>query len=271
MLKVFIFCFAITCLSCGGNGHAGFNRKSENVNKPENSTSSETGSSAAEKVFIRSADGTIIVGSFIKAKKEGSAPAVLLLHQWQANRHTFDDLAERLANLGLSSLSIDGRGFGESTKQENGKSVTAERTSQAVEQMLEDVKASVNFLRTKQGVDPKRVAIIGASYGSSLALLYAANFDQEVKGLILLSPGLNYFGNMDTTAAIKKYGDRPILMFAAEDDPESANAVRRLKELSGGKADSEIFSSGGHGTYLLSNQESVKKIENFLTSALDIQ
>ena len=198
-------------------------------------------------VTIDSPDGVKIVGSFWESAKANSA-AVLLLHQWQSDRHSYDDFAKRLNAKGFNVLSIDGRGFGESVKKADGKTVAPERTDAAVKEMLGDIGAAFDFLSKQKNVDPSRVGIVGASYGSSLAIIYAAD-NPKVKAVALLSPGLNYFGNMPTEPAVAKYGNHPLLLVAAQDDAESAGAVKKLSSAND-KFQVKIYDEGGHGTAL---------------------
>ncbi|MBE7515311.1 MAG: alpha/beta fold hydrolase [Chloracidobacterium sp.] len=208
----------------------------------------------AEAVTFDAPDGVKLVGSFYKAQKVNS-PAVLLMHQWEANRHTFDEFAERINKAGYAVLSLDGRGFGDSTKTADGKSVKAGRTDADVKAMLGDVNSAVEFLGKQENVDANKIGIVGASYGSSLAILYAADHP-NIAAVVLLSPGLNYFGNMPTEPAVKKYGSRPILLVAAEDDKESADAVRQLKEVSANpKAEATVYADGGHGTAIFAYRD----------------
>jgi pimeloyl-ACP methyl ester carboxylesterase len=215
-------------------------------------------------VIIDSPDGLKLVGTYYVVAKQ-NAPAVLLLHQWQSDRHSYDGFAKQLQGKGYAVLSVDGRGFGESTKTADGTKVPAERSDAAVKAMLKDVGAAFEFLGKQPDVDPARMSIIGASYGSSLALLYAAAHP-NVKAVALLSPGLNYFGNMPTEPAVKKYGDRPLLLVAAADDAESAEAVKALKAASP-NAEDKIYEKGGHGTALLQAGLGLEDmIETFLTN-----
>ena len=207
-------------------------RQSETPDKPanasqDNAAAKDANLSGEEKVTINSPDGVKLVGTIFRSEKPNS-PAVLLLHQWQSDRHSYDDFAKRMQGKGFAILSIDGRGFGESTRAADGMKVPPERTDTAVKAMLGDVGAAFEFLSKQANVDPSRVGIVGASYGSSLAILYAAD-NPKVKAVALLSPGLNYFGNMQTEPAVKKYGDRPLLLVAANDDKESADSVNKLK------------------------------------------
>jgi dienelactone hydrolase len=225
-------------------------------------------SPASGNVNIRSADGVVLVGSIYPSDKPNS-PAVLLLHQWQSDRHSYDAFAKQLQAKGFNVLSIDGRGFGESTKTEDGKAVTAERADAAVKAMLGDVDAAFKYLSEQKNVDPKRIGIVGASYGSSLALLYAADHP-NVAAVALLSPGLNYFGNMPTEPAIKRYADRPILLVAADDDKESADSVKKLKaDGANDKYEVQIYPKGGHGTGLFGEKVGLENLlEGFFTKSL---
>jgi dienelactone hydrolase len=199
-------------------------------------------------VEIDSVDGTPIYGSMYATEKPNS-PAVLLLHQWQSDRHSFDEFAARMQTRGFAVLAIDGRGFGESNHHANGSMLPAGRTDADVRAMLGDVDAAFNYLSKQPSVDASKVGIVGASYGSSLAMIYAADHP-TVAAVALMSPGVNYFGNMQTEPAVKKYGTRPLFMTAAEDDKESADAVRSLAA-SDPKAEQKIYSTGGHGQALL--------------------
>jgi dienelactone hydrolase len=215
-------------------------------------------------VEIDSVDGTPIYGSMYAAEKENS-PALLLLHQWQSDRHSFDDFSARMQQRGFAVLAIDGRGFGESNHHSNGSMLEAGRTESDVKGMLGDVDAAFNYLSKQPNVDPKRVGIVGASYGSSLAIIYAAEHP-NVAAVAMLSPGLNYFGNIPDEPAVKRFGDRPLFMSAAEDDKDSADAVRALA-LSDAKATQKIYSSGGHGEALFKVGVG-DELESFLVASL---
>lgn len=231
-------------VSCGGSG-------SENTASAPNASPSPE-EPPAQTVTIDSPDGVKLKGSLFVAKRE-NAPALLFLHQWESDRHSYDDFARKMQGAGFTVLAIDGRGFGESTQKADGTPVTAGRSEADVKAMLGDVAASFAFLTKQPGVDPAKVGIVGASYGSSLALIYAAD-EPKVSALMLLSPGLNYFGAMPTEPAAKKYGkNRPLLMLAAKDDAESADAVQKLLTHSQKSENwrSQVYESGGHGTALL--------------------
>lgn len=266
-----LVCISILTLAVIGGSCQGVSNnpvETNNLPKPQQSESDPrvTGS---ETVKIESPDKVMLIGTFYPASIP-SSPAILLLHQWQSDRHAYDDLAKRLQAKGFGVLTLDGRGFGESKKTIDGKTVSAGRTANDVKAMLGDVGAAFGFLSKQQNVDAGRVGIVGASYGSSLALIYAAE-NTKVATVALLSPGLNYFGNMPTEPAITKYGDRPLYLLAARDDKESAAAVEKLNPISGNKVKYEqtIHPSGGHGTALL-KVGAAEELEEFFTRHLGL-
>ncbi|MFV0389098.1 MAG: alpha/beta hydrolase [Pyrinomonadaceae bacterium] len=222
-----------------------------------------------ENVTITSEGNVEIIGTYFEPKKEPS-PAVLLLHQWGSDRHSFDDFAKKLQTAGFGVLTIDGRGFGDSTKTSEGETVLPERTDEAVKGMLVDIGNAYEFLERKKEIDSTLIQIGGASYGSSLAILYAAG-NKKVKAVALVSPGLNYFGNMEIEPAIKAYGARPILLVAAEDDKDSAATVKMIvAEFPDKNYIEKIYENGGHGTALFS-VGLADVLESFFASNIDLK
>jgi dienelactone hydrolase len=252
MRAAFLIFILSALAGCGGNTASSISNSSQvNQTTANNSANSATIAATSQTVTVDSPDGVKIVGSLFESAKPNS-PAVLLLHQWQSDRHSYDDFAKRLQAKGFTVLSIDGRGFGDSTKKADGTVVTAGRSETDVKAMLGDVSAAFEFLLKQKNVDPSRVGIVGASYGSSLAIIYAADHP-NVKAVALLSPGLNYFGNMPIEPAVREYGpQRPLLLAAAKDDPESDDTVNSIVGHMANDAKWEFlsFPSGGHGTAL---------------------
>jgi len=264
-VSLYLLLASIVFSSCGG----GQNSNSGNV---ANVVQKMVGTAPMpQNVTINSPDGVILAGTFFESEKPNS-PALLLLHQWESDRHSWEDFAKDLQNDGFNVLTIDGRGFGESVKRADGSTVTAERSDASVKAMLDDVGAAFAYLSKQKNVDPNRIGIIGASYGSSLALMYGAD-NPKVAAVALLSPGLNYFGNMQTEPAISKYADRPSFMTSAEDDPDSNKAVIQLAGLTGEPNRANVVSvpKGGHGTALLKVEQVRKPLETFCKERLGLQ
>jgi alpha-beta hydrolase superfamily lysophospholipase len=192
-----------------------------------------------QRVSFRTEDGVTLAATWYEPSSR-PAPAVILVHMLQKSRRDWDQLATRLAGDDIGALAFDLRGHGES--QGAGAADYAG--------MIQDVRAARRFLTTRSDVIPSRVAIAGASIGASLAALAAAD-DPSIAGLVLLSPTLEYRG-LRIEPAIKKYGARPLLMVASDDDGYAARSVRELQKASGGTRETLLLSRAGHGTAMLS-------------------
>jgi dienelactone hydrolase len=260
--SIFLAVLAIFSFACKPN--PAFN--SVPTSNPNTQKNTETKIAEPQTIKFESADSLEIIGTFYESPK-ASSPAVLLLHQWQSTRKSYDNFAKQLQATGFGVLAIDGRGFGESVKTADGKTVSPLRTDDAVKAMKADVDNAFNFLKQQKNVNPSRIGIVGASYGSSLAIIYGAE-NTQIKAVALLSPGLNYFGNMPIEDAVKNYGERSLLLVAADDDKESAETVKKLKQINE-KYEMQIYSKGGHGTTLFAAKVGLEDLlEQFLTKNL---
>ena len=268
-----IFCASLILVAFGCQNQIvsnSTNQTSSNVSANNSNITNQTNAEipAPQNIKFTSADNVEIVGTFYESSKANS-PAVLLLHQFGSNRQSFDDFAKQLQKKNFGVLAIDGRGFGESVKTTDGKTVEAQRTAEGVKEMEADVSNAFDFLAKQQNVDAAKMGIVGASYGSSLALIYAAQ-NRQVKAVALLSPGINYFDNLPTEPAVKNYGNRPLLLVAAEDNKESADAVRQLKSVvANDKYEVKIYPQGGHGTAMFDANVGLQDLlEQFLMKNL---
>lgn len=198
----------------------------------------------AQEVSFRTDDGVTVVGSLYVPARPG--PAVILLHAISRTREDWQPLATRLADAGFVALAIDLRGHGASGPLPEGTGL------ENLNPMVGDVKAARAFLSTRREVTPNRIGIAGASIGANLAILYASG-DPAVRSIVLLSPGIDYRG-LRPEAALKKYGDRPAMLVASQEDNYSANSARQLTGSGPGARDLRILGGAGHGTTMLARQ-----------------
>jgi dienelactone hydrolase len=99
----------------------------------------------------------------------GPFPAVVLLADVGAAKGAphplLTELADALARQGLAVLSLDDRGTGRSA------AVPSANTSA---DLVADIQSALQFLRTRPGIDPMRVGVVGHGAGANVALLAAA-------------------------------------------------------------------------------------------------
>ena len=162
-----------------------------------------------------------------------SAPAVLLLHSYGKTREEWGPVPSLFQMNGIAVLALDLRGSGESTRRLSANGVETvdyhKFTPENYREMLLDINQAYDWLASQPGIDKHRIAVVGASIGANVALRYAA-FNDEVVGLVLLSPGLFYQG-LRTDDVIVGYGKRPLRIAVSKDDAYAFESSKRLIEL----------------------------------------
>jgi len=154
----------------------------------------------------------------------------VLLHGLGSNKQEWLSFARQLVQEGDGFLIYDARGHGDSTTGRNGPvSYTDFRTAGSGsqwERMIGDLDGIVNQLKSRFKLDPRQIAVGGASLGANIAVIYASQHS-DVPAIILLSPGLEYAG-VQSEQAFRQYGSRPVLIAASSGDSYAAASVRQL-------------------------------------------
>src|SRR5438034_3839732 len=99
-------------------------------------------------VDFKAANGTILKGTYFDAAKPG--PGVLLFHQSNRTRKSWEDVAKQLADAGISVLTVDSRGHGES----GGTSKEARKTWWPA-----DLDAAIEYLASQPGVQRDLIGV----------------------------------------------------------------------------------------------------------------
>jgi alpha-beta hydrolase superfamily lysophospholipase len=191
----------------------------------------------SQRVTIRTDDGVTLAATWYEPSSRPT-PAVVLVHMFQKSRRDWDQFATRLAGEGVGALALDLRGHGESPG-----------SAQDYAGMIQDVRAARRFLATRSDVVGGRIGLVGASLGATIAAQAAAD-DAGVATLALLSPSLDYRG-LRVEPSIRKYGARPLLLVASDDDGYASRTVRELQKPAAGIREVMLLSRAGHGTAML--------------------
>jgi pimeloyl-ACP methyl ester carboxylesterase len=197
-------------------------------------------------VTFRTTDGVQIAATFYQATRR-PAPCVILVHMLTRSREDWQAVASRLADAGISALAIDLRGHGASGADSRGGPDAADLSADVL-----DVQAARVFLASRPDLGVGAVGMAGGSIGANLALVAAAS-DPTVRSVALLSPGLDY-RNIRIEGPFRKYGDRPALLVASQEDSYATGSIRRLQKGAPGTREVRIVSGAGHGTVMLSRQ-----------------
>jgi len=111
----------------------------------------------------------LISGSGPQDREENTPPAL--------NLYLFRYIANALAAEGLAVLRCDDRGVGKSTG--NFRKGT-------LKDFIADARAQVAFLRGRDDIDPRRIAVLGHSEGGCIASILAAE-DRDVAACVILA------------------------------------------------------------------------------------
>ena len=124
---------------------------------------------AAREVTFEASDGEPVSALFTPAGKR--APAVVLLHEIHGRPEQWEDLVPYLHAAGFATLAYESRGT-------------------PVEQdRLPDALGALRWLRRRDDIDPRRIALVGASIGASTTVLaMATGARRTVDAAVALSP-----------------------------------------------------------------------------------
>jgi pimeloyl-ACP methyl ester carboxylesterase len=125
-----------------------------------------------EDVRFPTANGKTLHGWWVPANST-RRPAVILVHGWGRNAERMLPYIAILHPLGYHLLAFDARNHGGSDRD----------GPASMKLFSEDVRAAVNELTTRSGVDVGRIAVLGLSIGGSAAI-HAAAHDPRIRAVV---------------------------------------------------------------------------------------
>ena len=129
--------------------------------------------STDKNIDLKLSDGTILKATYFAAAKPG--PGVLLIHQSNRDRKSWDSVARQLASAGINALTLDMRGHGESGGKTSDK-------------ITDDIDKAFQFLVSQPGVNRDVIGAGGAGWlGVAYSVEVARQHAAQVKSLVLLS------------------------------------------------------------------------------------
>ncbi len=221
---------------------------------------------SSREVRFQTNDRVMIVGT-LQPGARPDAPLVILVHQIAGDHSDFEPLLTRLhASPTIATLAIDLRGHGASTEGPEGTLSFRDFDHEMWARTKEDVIAARQFVDSAEsGVRPSRVAIVGASIGSTAAITAAATM-QNVDALVALSPGRAYQG-FDAITPSTQLGGRPFLAVATQHESDSLETAQAMARITSSEV--LLTESQGHGAALLDpSGEVLTQVERFLRSSL---
>ncbi|MGE3489723.1 MAG: alpha/beta hydrolase [Vicinamibacterales bacterium] len=195
-------------------------------------------------VTFPSLDGTMLAGEYFEASLR-PAPAVVLVHMLTRHKGEWGSLPDRLQDAGITALTVDLRGHGGSSG-----------SPQVLGEMVQDVRAAVQWLSARQGVRSDSIGLVGASLGASLSLLATVELP-AIRAVGLLSPSLDYRGLRTDVGLVKRIGGRSMWFAASAEDPLALRTLRDFAAETSGPREQVISNAAAHGTALLERDPEV--------------
>lgn len=139
--------------------------------------------------FKNEKDNITLAGTFTYPDKNKKYPAVVLITGSGAqnrdeeifNHKPFLVIADHLTKNGFAVLRFDDRGYGQS---EGNHSLATTMD------FAEDVRAAVNYLKTRNEVDKNKIGLIGHSEGGMIAPIVASSSDDIAFIILMAAPGV---------------------------------------------------------------------------------
>jgi uncharacterized protein len=243
-----------------------------------------------------------IKGTLAVPDAGATGPAVVMLHGFGSSRDEVGGLfatqAAALAAAGVASLRIDFRGYGESA---------GDMADTTFEGMLDDVVTARTYLEGVEGVDAKRIGVVGYSFGAAIAMLEPEQFASVVvwgqmgdlqaefheflgqdfydkaatEGVASVDLGWrvvtlkqSFFDSLAKHDLAERFAgfDGPFLTIAGDADPASGYFAQYL-DLAKGRAESVVIAGADHMLGVYSDQpefgaEVVSKTTEWLRETL---
>lgn len=141
-----------------------------------------------EVTFVNEKDKITLGGTLTSPKLDNFPVVILISGSGQQDRNSeilghkpFWVIADYLTKNGIGVLRIDDRGIGQSG---------GDPTTSTSHDFATDIEAAVSFIKTKKGVNPKKIGLIGHSEGGMIAPIVASK-DKNINFIVLLAaPGI---------------------------------------------------------------------------------
>lgn len=121
-----------------------------------------------EDVRFETSDGLTLVGTYYRASTPARAGVVVFCHEFLGDRHSAYEYVGGLREYGFDLFSFDCRNHGDS-QHEPGYEII----QWVSDRELIDLRAALDYLKTRPDADPAGVALVGVSRGGGTALCLA--------------------------------------------------------------------------------------------------
>jgi len=248
-------------------------------------------------VHYPSRDGKWTISAFLyvpfNMQRNGQNAAIVYIHGGPTSQtmNSFNRFVQFAVNQGYMVLAPNYRGstgYGKEFQQANLFDMGGGD--------LQDVLAGVDWIKQTGHLDPKKIAVMGGSYGGYLSMMAVTKAPEIWAAGVPIVPFVNWFTEIENEDPVLQQSDlatmgdpvknkalyeerspinyidqikAPLLLLAGGHDPrcpksETQQVVDAIKKR-GGTVDSKVYENEGHGFARVENQiDAYKRVANFL-------
>ncbi len=248
-------------------------------------------------VHYPSKDGKWTISAFVympfNLPRNGQHPAIVYVHGGPTSQtvNSFNRFIQHAANNGYIVIAPNYRGstgYGKEFQQANLFDMGGGD--------LQDVIAAADWIKQTGYVDPKKLIVMGGSYGGYMSMMAVTKAPEVWAAGVPIVPFVNYFTEIENEDPVlremdlatmgdpvkdkARFEDRspiffvdkikaPLMLLAGGNDPrcpksETLQVVEAIKK-QGGVADYKIYENEGHGFSKVENQiDAYKRVSDFL-------
>ncbi len=197
---------------------------------------------------------------FSNDKADEPQPLVILIHQFNSSKEQWDkNLIESILKEGMKVICYDIRSHGKSEKA----IVDFNLLLTSPEQTPKDLRAVIDWAKTRKGIDSTRIGIAGTSIGGALALY--GEIYLGAKAIVCISTGAQTFEGL--TGLNDRLMSRPIkrisnvLMICGTKDGNINEELKHIYETyTADPRDYKEFESDKHGKELIKDYPGINNL-----------
>ncbi|MEB3244964.1 MAG: alpha/beta fold hydrolase [Vampirovibrionales bacterium] len=213
-----------------------------------------------QTLVVPTEDGFLLNATLYRPAGAKKAPVIVLLHNLGGTQRDWEPMISPLKQAGYAVLTMDIRGHGKSAARGYKPTAHPKRFTSwrlLTEAEWQKVPADtvlmlrhlVSHSKDYPGIDPKNVAILGASVGANAAMLAGQTYAHRVQAIGLLSPRLAYKDLSIAIAAVEYPG--AVFLSASQSDKQAFDAAQKLYQMVPGSKSIRLLKDAGQGTDML--------------------
>jgi dienelactone hydrolase len=187
------------------------------------------------------------------------APVVILIPDTRCDRSVFRKLPLQLQKAGFAVVTTDLRYKSLIARaRSREEAIRALQSQDLYAPVTYDLKSVIDYVAQRKEIDPGRIALLGTSYGSRVAIHAGVQYKAAALVLVSLS-GDEALPGKGVRELLEEYNSKPVLLMTSEKDwGNNFRAAQDNRIYAGwgkGKRDLKIWPGSAHGVDIVEGKE----------------